>query len=120
MNRKVAPSYEYAVITKVPDATAGDTGNLATALDNYIETEQPDASNEYRGRIAPAIQVLGFGVALALRSPVFVLGEVLILNADGREVTGRGRKPGKWSVETEEFATVEEAVARSLEIEAAP
>lgn len=38
------------------------------------------------------------------------------LGPDGREFAAPGRKPDKWSVQTEEFATVEEAIARAQEV----
>ena len=56
-------------------------------------------------------------LALALRAPVFTLGEVLICDGDGREVVGAGRKPSKWSVGHESFSTAEEAVARAREVQ---
>lgn len=36
----------------------------------------------------------------------FTRGEIVVLNGNGREPFGEGRKPGKWSVEFEEFLTL--------------
>ena len=46
-----------------------------------------------------------------LRSPVFEVGEILILGPDGREPGTSGRKPSKWDVTIAEFTTVEQAVS---------
>lgn len=47
---------------------------------------------------------------------VFIPGEILILDDDGREVAGRGRKPGKWDVSIETFDTLEAAAKRAAEV----
>lgn len=54
---------------------------------------------------APALLILS-------RMPVFAVGEILILDDDGREIAGHGRKPSKWAVTCEEFDTIEEALTR--------
>lgn len=41
----------------------------------------------------------------------FEKGELLVLNANGREPFGEGRKPYKWAVETAEFSDLDEALA---------
>lgn len=53
---------------------------------------------------------------LAIRTPVFKVGEILIMGLDGREVTGDGRKPSKWDVTCEEFDNVEAAITRAREV----
>lgn len=40
----------------------------------------------------------------------FERGEIVVLNGNGREPFGEGRKPGKWSVEYEEFLTLDGAL----------
>ncbi len=44
--------------------------------------------------------------------PVFFVGEILILDEDGREPGYPGRKPSKWAVKIECYDQVEEAVKR--------
>jgi hypothetical protein len=41
----------------------------------------------------------------------FERGEILVLEPNGREPFGEGRKPAKWFVTTEEFDTLAEALA---------
>lgn len=53
---------------------------------------------------------------LSFRGTVFILGEILILDLDGREPHGHGRKPGKWGVTCEEFDDIESAIARSSKL----
>ena len=50
-----------------------------------------------------------------VRAPVFVLGEILVLDTNGREVSGHGRKPSKWGVPVEMFPDIASAVARARE-----
>lgn len=90
----------FAVITKVPDPKHSD-GNLASVV-LYADG----------GGFHP----LAAQIALSGRIPVFTLGEVLILNADGREPFGEGRKPNKWDVSYEDFSTIEEAIVRARDI----
>lgn len=103
----------YAVVTKVPDPTGPEGGgNLATALGQVFVKERPENRALPFGRFG----MLPMGVALLSYVPVFVLGEVLLLGPDGRELTGRGRKPSKWSVEIRTFPTVEEAIIQAREV----
>ena len=102
---------KFGVITKIPDRFDG--GNLASAIGQvFVQIEEPSESNGYLG----TYQDVGYPAALALRHQVFHLGEVLILDDDGRELPYPGRKPSKWSVECEEFDDVERAVARAREV----
>ena len=52
------------------------------------------------------------------RKTLFVQGELLVLGDYEREVSGKGRKPSKWSVEYElfDFADLDKAVQRSIEV----
>jgi len=102
---------QFGVITKVPDGD-GITGNLACPIgDIYIVTGKATEANDYK---EPVKQV---GLeCMAMRTPVFTLGEILVGGCDHRELAGRGRKPGKWDVECEWFDTVEEAVAKAEEV----
>lgn len=59
---------------------------------------------------------VGQPLLLGLRCPVFTVGEILILDASGREVGGRGRKPSKWDVEVEYFDDLGAAVRRAREV----
>lgn len=104
----------YTVITRVPDPTEG--GNLAVRPDVMVQTEPPGESNGWMGRHVTAFDALGMN-AIALRVPVFTLGEVLIVGDDGRELVGERRQPGKWDVGAETFDTIEEAVARAQAVQ---
>jgi len=53
---------------------------------------------------------------LVFRQPVFMMGEILILDGDGREIGGRMRKPDKWDVTIEIYRTIEDAVTRAEEV----
>lgn len=59
-----------------------------------------------------------FKVAAALhgRVEVFSLGEILIVDQDGREIGGNMRKPEKWFVDAEYFDTAEQAVSKASEV----
>lgn len=57
------------------------------------------------------------GFALALRYEVFTKGELLLLGDDGREVSGRGRNPGKWGVTVKTFPLSDGAEALRLAVE---
>lgn len=102
----------FGVITDIPDPTTG--GNLASAMDLYRQIEDGNESNGWLGRF----ERLDIMVALELRYPVFTLGEILVLDDSGREVSGIGRKPSKWFVSYETFDTIELAVDRAREITA--
>jgi hypothetical protein len=106
---------KFCVITRVPDPEKGEAGNMATAFPLYIETEQPSPANHFKAKIESVFKVMGAN-ALAFRSPVFDLGEILIVDSEyGREVGG-GRKPSKWDVDADYFDDIEDAIARSQEV----
>jgi hypothetical protein len=50
----------------------------------------------------------------------FERGEIVVLNGSGREPFGEGRKPGKWSVEFEEFLTLDGALSCREQLLAEP
>lgn len=103
-------NYTFSVITKVPKPGQGNESHvvLVKAWDETNEEcvfqfstlEDFDKPNEF----------------VNAKIPVFSLGEVLILDGSGREVVGMQRKPSKWSVETEEFDNLEDAITRSKEV----
>lgn len=103
---------KFGVITRVPEPP--DAGNMALTIP-YVVTEQPDESNGWLGRV----EVARLGPAvLNFRGPVFALGEILVLDGDGREFTGRGRKPNKWDVDCREFDDIQEALDCALALPA--
>lgn len=53
---------------------------------------------------------------MVLRTPVFHVGEILIVDRDGREVSYPGRKSSKWDVTSEFFDDCQAAVVRSQEV----
>lgn len=93
----------FGVVIEVP--SPDDKSNLALTMDLYADED---------GRMdAPAKHI----VDLRLRTPVFSLGEILILDSDGRELNGRGRKPSRWGVTVEYFDNIEEAVTKAQELQ---
>ncbi len=98
----------YGVITEVP---APETGhNMAAAMPLYTVTDDGIQVEALTGEV-------GLIMLLNLRSEVFTLGEILILDdPHGREISGKGRKPSKWGVTCETFATISEAIARAKEV----
>lgn len=103
-------SVTFGVVVKVPPD--GDSGNLAMALPLFVRQPGDNAGSRPRRplhEVSPAL-------ALGLEEPVFVLGEILVLDTDGREFAGSGRKPSKWSVTVEYFDKIEDAVARAREV----
>lgn len=101
----------YAVVTKTSKS------DMALNMDVYVETEQPSQENGWRAQHKSLPEAVGNPlIALALRAPVFQLGEIMLLGEDGREVDGIERKPDKWSVEIALYTDLNEAVARSREV----
>ena len=92
--------YTIGVITSVPDPLEDD-GNLANAV------PLQEGADGKRARL----------LAVNLYEEVFQPGEILILDAEwGREVSGQGRKPGKWDVVCEHFDDMDTAIARALKV----
>lgn len=100
----------FGVITEV--SAPEDGGNMACDLDIFRVVEERSAANGFTERLeqVPPQTLLG------LRTPVFSVGEVLILDDGGREIPYPGRKPSKWSVGCEEFDDLEAALARAKEV----
>ncbi len=108
---------KLVVITEVPERKG--IGNLASAIELYFEEERPSPRNNFEGKVVDLHEVdpnLAMIAALKLRAPVFHLGEVLLVDEDGREVGGLMRKPNKWDVTYEEFSLVGDAYRRVQEV----
>jgi hypothetical protein len=98
-----------AVITKVCDNRSG--GNLAMG-DVYMDPQA--TGGDYDDPRLPLAEVMGNPMlALYVQTPVFRTGEILIL--DGNDRDQFGRKPSKWDVTCETFATIEEAIVAARE-----
>jgi hypothetical protein len=98
---------KFQVVTKVPDPLESQ-GNLAAAFEIYvIDSPYPP------GKARLLTMYRGASSLVALRTPVFHVGEVLIVDEDGRELPYPGRKPSKWEVDVEEYDSVEAAVERA-------
>ena len=102
-------SYTFAVITKVPKVREGNEYDqiLVEGWDEDNEEviyHLPKEDVEYRAADTKYVNA---------KLPVFQLGEILILDNNGREVNGVGRKPSKWSVEYKTFNNIDEAVQMS-------
>ncbi len=102
-----------AVITSVPDPSKNEDGNLCICLGSlYIQDPRVGSGRPIRA----AVDVLGPGLAMSLVKENFALGEILLLDENGREYAGEGRKPSKWYVDVETFDTIEKAIKRALEV----
>ena len=103
----------FQVITEIPE---GDeiSGNLALPwIPYYQQVETESEANDYKGKY----EKVNFGAAfLNLRQPVFRLGEIIIVDGDGRELVCDQRKASKWGVGWETFGSIEDAVYRSREV----
>ena len=99
----------FAVVTKTSPQ------DMALGMDVYVEKEQPRPENNFTAKNVNIAELIGPQV-MALRTPVFYLGEIILLNEDGREVDGPQRKPDKWYVEIDVYTDLNEAIARSREV----
>lgn len=106
------PSVRYFVITKLPE---NDDGNLCDEIMEWREFPVSHGSTEVEKRIGPAVSK-NYQEMFFVRTPVFSLGEVLIVNRHGREIVGEGRKPAKWNVEYETFWTLRAALKRAKQV----
>jgi hypothetical protein len=98
----------YAVVTKThpEDRAAALPGQVA------MLAPERDERGDYVYR-----PIEGVEAVLGVRVQVFTLGEILLLDGPGgREVVGPGRKPSKWMVTTEEFASLDAAIARAQKV----
>lgn len=73
------------------------------------------------GNTAAQLINLEDGNTMFIQSPVFYLGEILLLDHNGRNIEGPdggGKKPSKWSVVYEVFSVddAEKAVRRAAEV----
>lgn len=101
----------YGVITKVP--APGDPGNLAMGLDVFLDPQATGGT--YEDEHKPLGVALGNPLlGIYVQTPVFRLGEILLLDDNDRDQFTR--KPSKWSVTCEEFMDIDDAVRRVQEV----
>lgn len=105
----------FGVITRAPE---GDPDNLASVFDLWRVVEDRSAANGWTERVEPVIEdgFRGLATLMQLREPVFRVGELLVLDSTGREVSYPGRKPDKWNVDCEIFTDLDRAVTRAREV----
>lgn len=104
---------EYAVITRVPELPSG--GNMGLNLDLYAQTEVPSRSNRWEGKVEP-LDTTAL-VNLSLLSPVFTVGEVVIVDFDSHEeVVGKRRKLAEWPIGYVTFKDAGEAVVHAKKL----
>jgi len=96
----------FGVITRVPAPETG--GNLAADLDVF-SVGAGNGIEEVITRVPPLH-------ALNLRTPVFHVGEVVIMDASGREIPFPQRKPSKWDVDCEQYTDLGQALGRAREV----
>jgi hypothetical protein len=95
----------FAVVVELhPEDLAADLGRRVHLPTGELDGGQP------RFRQVEPIE------AVSLRLQNWTLGEVLLLDDDGRELDGDQRKPSKWGVRTEPFDDLDAAIARAREV----
>ena len=92
---------QFAVVTKIPDDAEPGNWTLGAPIGHI-------SGHDERG--LEIVKHVPTQIFLKLRTAVFSLGEILILDDSGREVAGKGRKPSAWRVAIKSFPTIEEAV----------
>lgn len=108
----------YLVVTRVAAPETG--GNMGLVIP-YLQMAEPSALNGWTGMNVPVTRIPSLALYTMLwRQPVFTMGEILIVDDDGREVAGARRKPDKWDVDVEGFDLVTQAIVRAQEIIDAP
>jgi len=109
----------FTVITEIPKTVKGsiEGGNLVPFIGPlYKPQRKADGSQDFE---SPYLEDKDLNMQLMMSGysiQVFRLGEILLLDSNGREYSSPGRKPSYWFVETEEFDTLKEAVARANEV----
>lgn len=96
-------TYQYEVVIKTFDSDKATVLGYGLVLDRGMD---PTTYERITQPVDPVHQ-------LEMLIDVFQVGQILIIDESGREVGYPGRKSSKWSVETEVFDTVEEAVKRA-------
>ena len=97
----------YGVVTAV------DPDDLAMAMDVFLDAKALGGSST--DPPVPIGEALGNPMLmLYVQSPVWTLGELLVIGPDDRDQFTR--KPGKWGVTVEYFDNIEDAVARMREV----
>lgn len=104
----------FGVVTSVPEA--GSQGNLASFSFDLYQAPSDGSFGGVLTSLATSDPSQYVALMLTYMTPVFHLGEIIVLDDSGREVGYPGRKPSKWFITCEEFDNVEDAVARSIAI----
>lgn len=104
--KEIKEKIVFGVITKIPEEH--EEGNLC---DRLVEAHEIRADMSF-----PRGQYVHFPESFVIKDQVFTLGEILVLNEYGREISGHGRKPGKWFVEYEEFKNINDAIRCAKEV----
>jgi len=94
---------KYEVVTKIRSIP----GNLALGTFYKVKPNNFDEAENVTGELMMS----------GIRSPVFYVGEILIIDSESwREMSYPGRTTTKWDVEAESFDRVEDALARAREV----
>lgn len=106
----------YLVVTKVPSLPF-TAGNMAMTVDVYESSYDTEADERGEPKFVSHIGQWRADIDTVLHSPVFFLGELIVIDADrGWEIVGKGRKPYRWDIEYEEFEEIEDAVRLAMQI----
>ena len=128
---KKSKNFQFAVITKIPNDYKGNYACSELVInpdgDNHcvganIIVSPPDFDEKM---FADAIRARDEGITtidltkkqiLMCNTPVFRLGEIMVIDLKNDRTVPDGRKPCKWDVECEYFDNIQDAVARSIEV----
>ena len=104
-NRAGAIPVHFGVVMEVPDFQQNwsDAEGIVDpdGIVNISLASDPETASDLRVRV---------------RVEVWEVGEILILNENEREVSGRGRKPYKWGVAVKVFDRIEDAIACAVHV----
>ena len=105
------PEWRFQVITAVNNEWGGNSANLIEVWRETGETH-PDYEWSHRQEEIPVGELVESGL-LDLYTPVFHVGEIIIVNDYGREIGWPGRKADKWDVTYESFDCLADARDRA-------
>ena len=106
-------NYSYGEIIVNPDSEKCVVGSNLVVGGDFDEELFADALNHRDSK--STIIDLTKRQMLFCNTPVFQLGEILIIGSNDRTIPD-GRKPSKWDVECEYYDDIEEAIARAIEV----
>lgn len=133
IKRKVNSKYQFAVITEIPKDNDGNyacskllivPGGRRSIAGSNILVDPPEFDENL---FVDAIRSHDSGATtidltkrrmLMCNTPVFQLGEIMIIDPTNDRTIPDGRKPSKWDVGCEYYDDIESAIKRAREVTA--